>query len=705
MAYERKPMKDEALIAHMDELRRSILPSRRPRVREIKLNWAQYHGRHYVEVDRATGAITGTPKPDNTPGLRRVTLNFCRPAADLRASSLTFDPLRLIAVPTDSTQQSRDSARYKTKVLRAKWDELGMDEILYEALLWQWLGGTAHFLTMWDDHAQGVLPGSTTEGGDVGTQLITGLELWCPPYFRKIHHAPDFFIERLISKDDACERFPGFDPGDSSHGDSARDEEFDTQNFLAIVAGTSTSGGMRAKDMVRETMYFHRKDSIYKKGILAYRINDKIVYRNDEGGRVLYSDGKKLEGDAVPKETPQGILTPGNYIPLVTIKDKPIPFSLDGAPTATDGRYVNEAIERHISAGSEYLDKAAWGKILVDEDAHIGGYNDFTDDFLGIIRYKSMMGQPPQILQGPQVPDSLFRMNQTMDDYFRRTVDYQEVANGEAIPNARTEGIIENMSNLNSVKKKRSLNVLKTAIPLIGEMIMREIAEHYSTKRKFIMAGPNGQTEVFAFDKTAMAGNTRVQLQVSTMDSDSITSRRALAQYLWKDNIILSAVGGDQQRAAQEIIQLMGMEHDFDETPHPDAIHRRMAEWENSQFEKLMSGVTASDQNKRIPRDMIAQKMPTVEEYHEHAIHLPEHEKVLNETRFAQFLLEYPEEGTILKKLMLEHIESHKKGIVLGKIEEQEMAQAAQMALAPQGGMAEGEPPPQEMMMEGAPNV
>jgi hypothetical protein len=141
----------DALNKKVDQLRRF----RQPLENQWKLNLAFYKGKQYAYFNRATRRLESLPIDDGEKPRYRVRLvsNQIITGATSLLSKLTKTRPEFYAEPGSGGDADIKAAQMAETLFEYWWDDLFLDDMLEEALLWAIIAGQGWWRMSWDAQA------------------------------------------------------------------------------------------------------------------------------------------------------------------------------------------------------------------------------------------------------------------------------------------------------------------------------------------------------------------------------------------------------------------------------------------------------------------------------------------------------------------------------------------------------------------------
>lgn len=403
-------------------------------------------------------------------------VNKLLPTVNNRLAKLCKSPPKYDVRPNGNDQESKDNARFKLDILRAKWDDLELNNKRIPLYMWLQECGHSYMGLFWDD-TLGNLMEVDAEGngifeGDLRAEVVSAFEVFPDPLAKNDIDECAYFFRAKVRP---LSYFP------SIYGEKGAEVKEETtflmaQQFEQRIQSLNTRGPAGgASDLVAgektatEIMYCEKPSKKYPKGRLMISAGDVLL---------------------VEKELPCG------KYPLVKFNDIPVA-----------GKYYPEAIVTHLRPLQDYRDglvrrRNDWtNKMLKGGYVAARGSNiikeALTEESGELIYYdpvpNAIDGGAPRPLQIPNIPQYAYMEEDKIDLAFSEISGISEVSKGQlpsaSIPALGMQMLVEaDDTRIGVITEQHEMAWAK-----FGSLILDYIQAYYKTPRKLKIAGKNSQ--------------------------------------------------------------------------------------------------------------------------------------------------------------------------------------------------------------------
>ena len=149
-------MEDYDLADYIVKRWERMTKSEQERLAEIKVNFLNYQGQSFVQVDPTNRGRVYVPP--EAPSAAAPTINKIRRTVQRYVAQITADEPVMEGEPASHSDEDRDSAEAATEVIRGEWHRMKLKLKLQKVMEYAGILRTGYWLFQWDEHAGGKVP-------------------------------------------------------------------------------------------------------------------------------------------------------------------------------------------------------------------------------------------------------------------------------------------------------------------------------------------------------------------------------------------------------------------------------------------------------------------------------------------------------------------------------------------------------------------
>ena len=576
-------------------------------------NISAFLGHHWLDWNQSTNWFEATA----TPSWRvRLTVNLIMPTVRAAIAQELANIPQFHGMPSNSSQEAKDSARIASKIFEAKHHEDDQVNLMYRLRLWARMCGSSYLFVYkdmsagkkWTDPVLGpdglaaMNPDGTPQVKEYATGDVT------------FDVAPSFevFLER-----GAPENFT----------EHTRIMRVKLMNVREIKDRYGVD--VEPEKMSQEIMYQARIMSLvdthrYRVSSEAQRLKNMALVKDyyelptkdtPEGRHWIYANGKVL----VPIEPIDSMYNGKKALPVAVNYDIYVPGRAYGMSMIEQIFPLNTQFNKMTSQVVENCNLMSRPKVLSPK----GSLDDeaWTDQPGEVVEYiPGPNGQKPEPYKPAEMPSYFFEQKNEIPRLIEEVSGVHEVSKGR-LPRRANSGIaIQSLQAADSGPISLSTRSWSSALTRVYSIGLYYMQKLYSEERMVRMIGKNHEVEVINFKGADLAGCDMVRVDFGPLFSRG--EKIDVAMQLAEKGLITG-------QKALEMMEMGSMDLIFDEKQDDS----NMSRVENMEIAKGIAHPVAVWEN--------------------HEVHIKEHEAFLNSPNSAKIL---PEN----KQLLMEHMMNHK---------------------------------------------
>lgn len=495
----------DALNKKVDQLRRF----RQPLENQWKLNLAFYKGKQYAYFNRATRRLESLPIDDGEKPRYRVRLvsNQIITGATSLLSKLTKTRPEFYAEPGSGGDADIKAAQMAETLFEYWWDDLFLDDMLEEALLWAIIAGQGWWRMSWDAQAgksmtfcldpngkpitddtvkdlfyaeleaQGIEPQEKTVYlGDVRVDSCSPFDVYIDPTVRNWPDAKYAICVYHLSADEVNSRWKVNLQPDSLA--TAPD------NLLPM----SNAPDAQQPDAVNVYYGYFKPSAIQPKGRL-----------------VVWTKTRILEDGPWP--------FPFHDLPLVKFPGIRVPGQPYDSSVVEHALPMQKELNKTLSQIVEYKNLTVKPRVW----APTGSITTrLTSEPGALYEYNPIGDHRPEIEQLPAIPPYIFEhlanIKESLQDVFYIT----DVTEGTVPPNVEAGVAIDLLQEMATDRLSPMLKLIEHSLAQAGQLLLMFAQKYYIEPRLMKLQGSGGSTQVKRFSQADIDGSISIRARVGS---------------------------------------------------------------------------------------------------------------------------------------------------------------------------------------------
>jgi hypothetical protein len=542
----------------------------------------------------------------------------------------------IMAIPPTEESDDRKAALVSNRLLEYYWDELCMqDRVLPEALEWALVCGDGFARPTWDttkgepmdvpvelDEEGSATKTEVVNAGDLAVESVSPYCVTVEPGCEFLEDAAWMMITEAVLREDVLMRF-----GKKELSEKQPESDSASQAGGKYIPSIMDNEKLTKERCILQTTYW-KPNSKFKKGRVVYSTPYEILRKEDE-------------------------LPFGEY-PLVHIQDIHIPGQFWGSSKVSQAIPLQAGYNRLRSSVVEVRNLMGNPGWLEPEEAEIAR-GTISNKPGAVIKYRATGagGAKPERIQGVSVPQSSIQELGLFEEELNDVMSRHEASQGRMssdVTSGRQAAIYREADNS---RYMLSLRKFEKALAKLARFMLRFIKKNMGEERTIAIIGRGRSPEFLSFTKEDVSDRANIKFEISSQQPWNPELGRQTAFALFDKQVI------DRKEL------LMRLQSPTPATMfEPEQDHRLNARLEN----EMMS----DGQIQIMP-------MPT----DNHAVHVEEHEAVLNDPdKRAELHLEriqYQRDLQMAKQagmlgqqiqvpqpkymMLLQHLDAHRKAI------------------------------------------
>jgi len=542
-------------------------------------------------------------------------------------------------VPNSPSDADVDGAELATTVIESMWNELCMQDKLFQALGWADICCAGFWKVTWDStlgeritvavgpdgaplvgqdgrlmRAEQMPPGlniptKTVYEGKVCLDVRSPYELLPDPLADSLDTA-EWLIEEVVQSEEYVIKHFGV----TLTGDTE------------VAAGPADSKYFPSWQMGGSSSY---------KGVKVRELWMKPNSQFENGRRVVWAKDKVLIDEDNPYQC----------LPYVMFKGAPIP-----------GRFWPSSIVEQLREPQIELNKI---KSQIRENAQRIGNPALLKDRFSNVKYSGVPGEEvnydgtnpagvPRYLEPPSMPVYVIQEIDRIEASIQEISGQHEVSNSQVPAGVTAASAINLLLEQDDTRLGPTISEMETQLSYAGRMVLELVAKYYSEERMLKIVGPDANYDFVSFKGEMLHGNTTVEVQAG---SAFPTSKAA------------------KQSAIQSMLNLMLQNG---QTPDPRTMRRILRDFQIGGLEAFTEDISRDVGQTNREHWMMYKGQPLpINSFDNDAIHVGEHEDQMKSNRFFRT-------DPRTQAIFLGHVELHKRRIAL---QQQQQAEAMQQQM------------------------
>lgn len=566
--------------------------------RQWLTNIAFYQGNQWLYYDKMTRQLVDAKRfmPSHKVAL---VINLVRPVLRTELAKLTKQKPVYNVVANTPDFDDKDQARIENYVLDHIWRKLKLDQVFSEALLWAILTGTGYVMTTWDADAGDVVVDYRQQIDEFGRPMVDDEGNPVPV----IDSNGEPVVENVFSIGELNVEVPGsFEvyldplakrPSDVGWFFRERVVDADEASYKyntkispesVTVIGASLEGNVLGSQKLEGRNVCILRE-FWQKPSLQYPLGRYIITTGN--WRVIYS-GENPYADS------------GVDLPLSVITHIPNPGRVYGDSVATDLVPIQTAYNKTRSQIVEVQNLMAWPKVLAAK----GSLDTEPTSRAGeIVEYNGSL-PAPSFWTPPGIPAYVVR---ELDRAWQEMIEVSgvhEATRGSVPANVRSGIAIAYVQEQDETRLVLTAHSYEAAIEDTCTKILRIARKYYVEPRTIRIVGPDRATKVAQFYGKDIPADADVHVVAGSSLPKSVIARQQFILDMWNARLI------QDPAVAMRLLEFGNVEELYEDAD----LDISQAEREN---EAMAAGAPA-----------------VVEDFHNHTLHILQHNRFRKSERY-----------------------------------------------------------------------
>lgn len=506
----------------------SVRQSRNMLERQWKINLAFYKGKQYTYYNKAARKILSLPTEEGEKPRYRVRLisnQIVSGAQSLLAKYLKTRPV-MMASPGSGSDSDVKAAEMAEMLLEYWWQDLQLDDLLEEAMLWGIVAGQGYWKICWDEHA--------------GKQMSFLLDAQGQPVLDEV--LKDLFRAELGKRgvepqeqtvymgDIRVEAVSPFDMHFDPTAKHFRDVKWAIQCFNMEPDQIKARYGVDLPpDSVPATpdlsaTYGSGADLSVRKLYCGYFLPNPALPR----GRIVTWSGEKILED-------KSWDYPTNELPFVKFPGIRVPGELYDSSVIEHAISIQKELNKTLSQIVEAKNMTIRPQWMAPNGAL---RQRRTDEPGAVWEYNPVGGQKPEQVPVASLPAYVFEhlsdLKNRLDDIFGKT----EISEGSVPPNVEAGVAIDLLQEMAIDRFVSTIRLMELSLARAGQLMLELAKEYYIEPRMVKIAGGSKSTQVRQFSRADIDGNISVHVETGSGLPRTRAGRQARIQWFIESGII-----------------------------------------------------------------------------------------------------------------------------------------------------------------------
>lgn len=509
--------RDEDAIRHVQTLHDEWYKARYPYEPSWYLEVAYYLGlqwHSWHETDR-------TLREPRAPSYRvRLVINQILPMVRTMMGKLQRGVYRANVYPLQQSPVAYADARMGSRLLRAQYTNLAMEDVITEWLLWTIINGTGFCKVGFDPSIgqQIDLPdGTRVRMGEVSVDPVSPFSILVPTNVTDLTRPGRLIETKLIDLEELRSIYPDTAAKlKPDHG--VRRESFYSQRVAGLVS-PATYSYQSGKDMAHNSVYvselWEDPEVLHEEDREQYPNGRVIVVANDQA--TLLSIHENPYRSWFPHQS---------KLPYVMIRDDRVPGRFWGLSRLDNLMAIQKSYNKGRSQMVEARNLVSQPKINV-EQGH--GIAKITNEPGQILERKKGWAAP-QFMDPPRMSDYHFKDIEDSKRDFEEVAQQRAATRGE-MPSANAPGIgINLLQEADNLPLNPLARQMAAGLSRMFTKVLERSHQFYDEERVFSFVGEQNQIDVFAFLADRHVTPLRAEVNVEAVLPEGRAARMARVQ-------------------------------------------------------------------------------------------------------------------------------------------------------------------------------
>lgn len=576
---------DALLMKDLDDRLEKAREARRPYEGQWLMNTAFYFNKQWVIWSSATQQLE---RPNLEPWRVMPNINFVRPAILTTYAKIARDRQSARTQPASSSQDDETAARACDKFLDYLWPVSISEEAMRKTTIWMLITGTGLLKPCWDK-TWGPVVGqqevededgnTTTEDvhlGNVQVYTVSPFDFYLEPGATEIEEALYCFHVTL------------------------RPASYIKKTYGVDVTETDYDNTMTFESQLK---YIITGDSSRSKGVILKEYYERPNADNPEGRCVIYVNDQIISDTANPYQD--------DPLPFIPIRGNPRPDSFWGISYVDDMIDPQRIYNKTKGEAIEIQRTMSKPKYLIPIGSISEG-KEITNAPGEDLRYIPVAGQKPEPIKGVDIPTGYFKLLEATRQELYDTSGQHEISHGQS-PFTRTAAGIAYLQEQDDTRLGPMIRNYDRGFEYLEEMKLRIARQYYQEDRTLTVLGKDNKTEVFVFYRDQIPNDIHVRIQAGGQALPrSRVARQDLILKLWTTQPPIL----DDPKLVLKMLEFGEIEGIYDD------VNRDISQ----------AGRENDLMTQEVSPNMPAPQPPAVKPFHNHLVHIKEHNKIRNST-------------------------------------------------------------------------
>ncbi len=606
-AQQKEEERKMQLVAQIKEDFGARREARRSIEKSWELNMNFVSGNQYCDISSA-GEIVQEDREFYWQSRR--CFNHIAPTIDTRLARLAkVRPTLEVRAFSDSEADIK-TARLSSNILKSVKNKLDLGGIVSRACIWSETCGTAFYKVIWNFNDGNIIgtddTGHTLREGDVNVIALSPFEIYPDSLTAEsLDEVKSIIHAKAVPVSEIRERF-----GVELKGS--------TINDFPLVPFSQAGGWRNPADSAAHP-------SLENAEIVIERYTRPTEEFPDGRLEIVAGDTLLYEGPLPYRNKDRGERT----FPFIRQTCIPLAGSFFGTCVVDRMIPLQRAYNAVRNRKHEFLNRLSMGVIAV-EDGSVDA-DELSEEGLypGKVLIYRQGSAAPSFLDCGSMPSEFHEEEERISDEFILVSGMSEISRNSANPTHVTSGVgLQLLLDQDQNRMQMSIDSVERAIKEAGKQILHLYKQFASAKRILRMTGTGGNTELFWFSSSDISAD---DVQFGTGYERTSEEMREEILKLLDLGLLQNKEGALDGETRNRVLEALGY-GSFESARDISSLHLKKAEKENL---------------------ILAQRDTEADVYDDHDLHITEH---------MRFLLSGGEENEAVKKRVLRHIASHRKG-------------------------------------------
>lgn len=464
------------------------------------LNIAYFTGKQWLTFDKASNRVIEAPK-DNSKV--RITVNRIEPVVRANLGKMTKSKPVMTVVPASTEKEDTKSAKVADKVLEYLEDELNLQNIDRQAILWGLTTSIVFIKVFWDNDKGDIVPGSDVRLGNCNIDVINRFEVQYDRTAKNWNEVKWICINKMRDIGYVKAKYPEAKDKVNADDGLTNKNVYEVQlKNLGNQNNAFADKGLKNVVMVKE--YWEKPSYKYPKGRrMTFTANGVLLFYSEDIGFG--------ENDDTERELP--------IFPFVFVN---VPGLVEGRSCVDNLRELQKEYNIARSQLINNKNMLAGSRWLVEEDSLTTG--EITNDPDEVIEYKKGYAPPQQISATSISADVVNDINSLIEEFYFIS-GQNDVSHGNTNNSKVRSGIaIQYLEEQDDTKLGPTVKNWLDCKREYCKYLLKMVKYKYTEPRTLRIVGKDNQLEVVEFMGSELT-SCDVRVQESSMLQESRTAK------------------------------------------------------------------------------------------------------------------------------------------------------------------------------------